>query len=77
MTLSPGQKLAHFEILVGSGAMGQVFEALETTLGRSVALKVLPAEFVEDAELLQRFELEAKVLAAINHPNKTGAGSAA
>jgi serine/threonine-protein kinase len=66
-----GTKLAHYEITghLGSGGMGDVYEATDTKLGRSVALKLLPQEFACDTERVARFEREARVLASLNHPN--------
>ena len=66
-----GTTLAHYRITgeLGSGGMGEVWRAEDEKLGREVALKVLPAEFGEDAERLERFQREAKVLASLNHPN--------
>ena len=49
--------------------MGEVYRATDTTLGRQVAIKVLPDAFAQDAERLARFEREAKTLAALNHPH--------
>src|SRR2546426_3982989 len=54
---------------IGAGGMGEVFRARDTRLNRDVAVKVLPRDFVADAERLRRFEQEAKTLAALNHPN--------
>jgi serine/threonine protein kinase/Tol biopolymer transport system component len=66
-----GTTLAHYRITgeLGAGGMGEVWRAEDEKLGREVALKVLPAEFGEDAERLERFQREAKVLASLNHPN--------
>jgi serine/threonine protein kinase len=66
-----GSKVAHFEItaLLGSGGMGEVYQATDTKLGRSVAIKVLPEAFTHDADRLARFEREARVLASLNHSN--------
>ncbi len=71
MSLSPGTKLAHYEILepIGKGGMGEVYRAKDSKLGRDVAIKVLPDEFAESEERLRRFQREAKVLASLNHPN--------
>ena len=71
MSLSPGHKLAHYEILepIGKGGMGEVYRARDGKLGRDVAIKVLPDEFAQDTERLRRFQREAKVLASLNHPN--------
>lgn len=68
----PGTKLAqHYEIieLVGKGGMGAVYKAKQLTLGRIVALKVLPPSFAKNKEFVERFDREAKVLAELNHPN--------
>ena len=57
------------DALIGVGGMGEVYRAHDMTLGRSVALKVLPASFADDGERLARFEREARVLASLNHPH--------
>ncbi len=69
--MQPGDKLNHYEVIekIGAGGMGEVFRAKDTKLGRDVALKVLPPEFASDPERLARFRREAKVLAALHHPN--------
>lgn len=69
--LQAGVQLGPYEIqaLLGSGGMGEVYRARDPRLGREVAIKVLSAEFAADAARLQRFEQEARTLAALNHPN--------
>ncbi len=71
MPLSAGDRLGHYEVLapIGAGGMGEVYRALDTKLGREVAIKVLPAAFALNAERMARFEREARVLASLNHPN--------
>ena len=71
MTLSAGDRLATFEIVaaLGAGGMGEVYRARDLKLGRDVAIKVLPAAFVTDPERLGRFQREAQLLAALNHPH--------
>jgi Tol biopolymer transport system component len=66
----PGQ-LGRFELraLLGAGGMGEVYQAHDPSLGRDVALKIMPAAFTTDADRLARFEREAKVLAALSHPH--------
>ena len=54
---------------IGRGAMGQVYRAHDTVLGRDVALKVMAAQIADDRELKQRFEREAKIVARMSHPN--------
>src|SRR5579862_7286331 len=71
MPLLPGTKLGVYEILtpLGAGGMGEVYRARDTKLDREVAIKVLPEAVAHDPERLARFEREAKMLAAMNHPN--------
>src|SRR5215467_752126 len=66
-----GTKLAHYEITshIGSGGMGDVYQATDTKLARSVAIKFLPEAFSHDTERVARFQREARVLASLNHPN--------
>src|SRR2546425_8717301 len=66
-----GTKLSHYEIPshLGTGGMGEVYQATDTKLGRNVAIKRLPAAFASDPEHLSRFRREAQVLASLNHPN--------
>jgi serine/threonine protein kinase/Tol biopolymer transport system component len=71
MVLTSGTKLGPYEILspLGAGGMGEVYRARDPRLGRDVAVKVLPEAFANDAERMARFQREAQVLAALNHPN--------
>jgi eukaryotic-like serine/threonine-protein kinase len=71
MALAAGTKLGSYEVVaqIGAGGMGEVYRARDTKLARDVAIKVLPANFVNDPERLSRFQREARMLAALNHAN--------
>src|SRR5688500_1697945 len=71
MALQAGHRLGAYEIvgLLGHGAMGEVYRARDTRLGRDVAVKVLPAAFANDADRLARLEREARLISQVNHPN--------
>src|ERR1700693_5629014 len=71
MSLVPGTRLGPFEILapIGAGGMGEVYRAKDTTLGRDVAIKVLPQAVASEPDRVARFQREAQALAALNHPN--------
>jgi serine/threonine-protein kinase len=71
MTLTSGARIGPYDVLdsIGAGGMGEVYRARDSRLGRDVALKVLPDAFAGDAERLARFEREAQLLAALNHPH--------
>jgi serine/threonine-protein kinase len=66
-----GERLGRYTIqgLIGRGGMGTVYRATDPTLGRDVALKVLPADVAADPERIERFRREARALAALNHPH--------
>ena len=71
MALTPGTRLGVYEVtaLIGEGGMGEVYRATDSNLKRSVAIKVLPASVAGDPDRLARFQREAEVLAALNHPH--------
>jgi TolB-like protein len=70
LPLETGQMLLHYRMVeqIGQGGMGVVWKAVDTTLDRDVAIKILPDEFAADTMRLARFEREAKILASLNHP---------
>ena len=69
--MSPGTRLGPYEIVapIGAGGMGEVYKARDTRLDRSVAIKILPAEFADNAQLKVRFEREAKTISQLSHPH--------
>ncbi len=69
--MSPQQIIAHYRVIgkLGQGGMGTIYRAVDTKLGREVAIKVLPEAFARDPDRLTRFTREARVLASLNHPN--------
>jgi serine/threonine protein kinase len=71
MAVTPGTRIGVYEIVaaIGAGGMGEVYRARDTKLNRNVAIKILPDLFATDPERLVRFNREAQVLAALNHPN--------
>ena len=71
MALTPGTRLGVYEVTekIGEGGMGAVYRATDSSLGRQVAIKVLPDAFAADPDRLARLEREAKTLASLNHPH--------
>jgi len=71
VALTPGTRLGPYEVVaqIGAGGMGEVYRATDTNLKRQVAIKVLPETLAADPERLTRFQREAEVLAALNHPH--------
>src|SRR5688572_370770 len=71
MSFSSGARLGPYEVLslLGAGGMGEVYRARDTKLTRDVAIKVLSAAVADDPERIARFQREAQLLAALNHPN--------
>src|SRR5499426_700034 len=71
MSLPPGTRLGPYQVVnrVGAGGMGEVYKATDTRLGRTVAVKVLPAHVAADPALRARLEREAKAISSLNHPH--------
>src|SRR6266568_1311289 len=71
MSVTPGSSLGPYRIVeqIGRGGMATVYKAYQPSLSRHVAIKVLPAFFVEDPNFLERFRQEAKAVASLDHPN--------
>jgi predicted ATPase/predicted Ser/Thr protein kinase len=71
MSLDPGTKLGPYEILspLGAGGMGEVYRALDSRLGRNVAIKVLPQRLSQKTDLRERLEHEARTISKLSHPN--------
>ncbi|MGB7926119.1 MAG: protein kinase, partial [Pyrinomonadaceae bacterium] len=69
--LEAGRRIGHYQIIatLGEGGMGKVYLAEDSRLKRHVALKLLPASFLQDEERVRRFEQEARAASALNHPN--------
>jgi len=65
------EAIAHYRMIakIGEGGMGEVYRALDTKLGREVAIKIIPEAFALDADRMMRFAREARVLASLNHPH--------
>jgi serine/threonine-protein kinase len=74
VTIDAGQQLLHYRLVekIGEGGMGVVWKAVDTSLRREVAIKVLPPDFAADEERLARFDREARLLASLNHPHIAG-----
>jgi eukaryotic-like serine/threonine-protein kinase len=71
MSFDPGARLGPYEIVsrAGAGGMGEVYRARDTRLDRTVAIKVLPPDLTSDSAARQRFEREARAVAALSHPH--------
>ena len=71
MPVAVGSRLGHYDVTapLGAGGMGEVYKATDTRLDRTVAIKVLPEHVAADPDLKQRFEREARTVAALNHPH--------
>jgi serine/threonine protein kinase len=71
LSLQPGARLGPYEIQspLGSGGMGEVYKARDTRLERTGAIKVLPPDLADDPQFRERFDREARAVAALNHPH--------
>src|SRR5688500_16648223 len=71
MSSAEGTRIGAYQILapLGAGAMGEVYRARDTRLGREVALKLLPASRTGDEDAHELVEREARIVASLNHPN--------
>src|SRR5450755_2301952 len=71
MNVAPGSRLGPYEIIarIGAGGMGEVWKARDTRLDRSVAIKILSAEFAQNDHLRLRFEREARMISQLSHPH--------
>jgi len=71
LSIANGTRLGHYEIVspLGAGGMGEVYRAVDRRLDRQVAIKILPVEFRENAQLRVRFEREAKIISSLSHPH--------
>ena len=71
MELAPGTELGHYKLvrLIGAGGMGEVYQATDTRLDRTVAIKVLPSHVADNLQARERFEREARTISQLNHPH--------
>ena len=76
MPMTAGSRLGPYEILapIGAGGMGEVYRARDPRLGRDIAIKVLPAHLLLDADRLSRFEQEARAASALEKTSKRQCG---
>src|ERR1035438_9772748 len=71
MGLATGTKLGPYDIQspLGAGGMGEVYQARDTRIDRTVAIKILPTQVSQDSDAKQRFDREARAISSLNHPN--------